>query len=123
MLGADQRVSVRDVKFIVVNIMQEHIDAAEVVGRDIDLLPIKSLPDVAGAENFRRLQKQRTGTAGGVYVPTDFDTIEKAFSGVKTAEKGIKQGLSRSITDSESPFSLYSVVDFCRSKVRRHRGV
>ena len=59
----------------------------------------------------------------GIYVPTDFDTIEKAFSGVKTAEKGIKQGLSRSITDSESPFSLYSVVDFCRSKVRRHRGV
>ena len=57
------------------------------------------------------------------YVPTDVDTIEKAFSGVKTAEKGIKQGLSRSITDSESPFSLYSVVDFCRSKVRRHRGV
>ena len=60
---------------------------------------------------------------GWIYVPTDFDTIEKAFSGVKTAEKGIKQGLSRSITDSESPFSLYSVVDFCRSKVRRHRGV
>ena len=24
------------------------------------------------------------------YVPTDFDTIEKAFSGVKTAEKGMK---------------------------------
>ena len=24
------------------------------------------------------------------YVPTDFDTIEKAFSGDKTAEKGIK---------------------------------
>ena len=33
-LGADQRVSVRDVKFVVVNIVQEHIDAAEVVGRD-----------------------------------------------------------------------------------------
>ena len=67
--------------------------------------------------------KEVARAAGGVYVPTDFDTIEKAFSGVKTAEKGIKQGLSRSITDSESPFSLYSVVDFCRSKVRRHRGV
>ena len=64
-----------------------------------------------------------TSAAALLYVPTDFDTIEKAFSGVKTAEKGIKQGLSRSITDSESPFSLYSVVDFCRSKVRRHRGV
>lgn len=72
---------------------------------------------------IRCANQESTRTAGGVYVPTDFDTIEKAFSGVKTAEKGIKQGLSRSITDSESPFSLYSVVDFCRSKVRRHRGV
>ena len=51
-LGADQRIAVGDVKFIVVNIMQEHVDTAEVVGRDIDLLPIKALPDVAGAENF-----------------------------------------------------------------------
>ena len=30
------------------------------------------------------------GVVGRIYVPTDFDTIEKAFSGVKTAEKGIK---------------------------------
>ena len=27
---------------------------------------------------------------GRIYVPTDFDTKEKAFSGAKTAEKGIK---------------------------------
>jgi hypothetical protein len=27
---------------------------------------------------------------GRVYVPTDFDTIEKAFSGAKAAEKGLK---------------------------------
>ena len=27
---------------------------------------------------------------GRIYVPADFDTIEKAFSGVKTAGKGIK---------------------------------
>ena len=45
-------------------------------------------------------------------VPADFDTIEKAFSRVETAEKGIKQGLSRSNTDFGSPFSLYSVMDF-----------
>lgn len=25
-----------------------------------------------------------------IYVPTDFDTIEKAFSGAKAAEKGLK---------------------------------
>lgn len=29
-------------------------------------------------------------TAGGFYVLTDFDTIEKAFSGAKAAEKGSK---------------------------------
>lgn len=28
--------------------------------------------------------------SGGIYVPTDFDTIEKAFSGAKAAEKGLK---------------------------------
>ena len=26
----------------------------------------------------------------GIYVPTDFDTKEKALSGAKTAEKGLK---------------------------------
>ena len=67
--------------------------------------------------------KEITTSAGGVYVPADFDTIEKAFSGVETAEKGIKQGLSRSNADFGSPFSLYSVMDFCRSRVRLHRGV
>lgn len=45
-----------------------------------------------------------TRVVGWVNVPADFDTIEKAFSGVKTAEKGIKQGLSRSDTDFKSPF-------------------
>ena len=60
---------------------------------------------------------------GRVNVPADFDTILKAFSGVKTAEKGIKQGLSRSNADFKSPCLLYSVIDSCRSKVRRHRGI
>lgn len=32
----------------------------------------------------------RNDTVSRLYVPTDFDTIEKAFSGVKTAEKGIE---------------------------------
>jgi hypothetical protein len=31
-----------------------------------------------------------TGAAGGVYVPTDFDTKEKALFGAKAAEKGLK---------------------------------
>ena len=31
-----------------------------------------------------------SGVIVGVYVPTDFDTKEKALSGAKTAEKGLK---------------------------------
>lgn len=34
--------------------------------------------------------RQPTCSLSGLYVPANFDTIEKAFSGVKTAEKGIK---------------------------------
>ena len=30
------------------------------------------------------------GVIGWIYVPTDFDTKEKALSGAKTAEKGLK---------------------------------
>lgn len=34
--------------------------------------------------------KEIARSAGGFYVLTDFDTIEKAFSGAKAAEKGSK---------------------------------
>ena len=34
--------------------------------------------------------KRGTGIIGRIYVPADFDTIEKAFSRAKTTEKGIK---------------------------------
>lgn len=56
--------------------------------------------------------KKSTVSQGGINVPADFDTIEITFSVVKTTEKGIKQGLSRSNTDFGSPFSFYSVTDF-----------
>ena len=42
---------------------------------------------------------------------------KKPSPGVKTAEKGIKQGLSRSNTDFGSPFPIYSVTDFLRFKL------
>ena len=60
---------------------------------------------------------------GRINVPADFDTIEKAFSGANAAEKGLKQGLSRSNAGFESPCLLYSVVDFFRSRPRLYRGV
>ena len=39
---------------------------------------------------FADIDQQRAGTAGRVYVHTDFDTKEKALSGAKAAEKGLK---------------------------------
>ena len=64
-----------------------------------------------------------SSSLGRVNVPADFDTIEKAFSGVKTAERGIKQGLSRSNADFGSPCLLYSVTEFCRFRTQPHRVV
>ena len=34
--------------------------------------------------------KRFAGSTAWVYVPADFDTIEKALSGAKAAEKGLK---------------------------------
>lgn len=63
------------------------------------------------------IYKKSHSVAVEINVSADFDTIEKAFSVVKTAEKGIKQGLSRSNTDFGSPFPIYSVTDFLRFKL------
>ena len=89
--------------------MQEHIDAAKVIGGQVNFLAEEATLNVVLTQNLFYLQQQRTRTTGRVYVPTDFDTIEKAFSGVKTAKKGTKQGLSRSNADFGSPCLLYSI--------------
>lgn len=39
--------------------------------------------------------KKIARSAGGFYVPTDFDTKGKALSGAKAAGKGLKRGLPR----------------------------
>ena len=90
--GGDQRIAVGDVKFIVVNVVEEHIDAAEVVGSDIDLLPVKALPDVARAQNLSRLQKQRTGTAGWVV-----DLVDLRLSGDGNARQKLRHLLRRKV--------------------------
>ena len=50
------------------------------------------------------------GAAGRLYVPTDFDTKEKAFFGAKAAEKDLKQGLPRSYSDFGSPCFMCLVI-------------
>ncbi|WP_272872619.1 hypothetical protein [Anaerotignum lactatifermentans] len=42
------------------------------------------------ADIFRSGYQKASSTTGRVYVPTDFDTKEKALSGAKAAEKGLK---------------------------------
>ncbi len=41
-----------------INIVQEHIDTAQVVGRQVDFLTEEALPDILFAQNLSRLQQQ-----------------------------------------------------------------
>ena len=54
--------------------------------------------------------EKASSTAPFVYINADFDTIEKALSSRKRAEKGAKTGLPWSITDFGSPVLLYGIV-------------
>ena len=57
-LGIDKGVLVGDIKLVVVDIMQEHIDPTEVIGGQIDFLAEKALADVILAKDFGCLQQQ-----------------------------------------------------------------
>ena len=52
MLRGDQRILPHDVEFIKLNVVQEHIDAAEVVDGQVDLLPEKAPLDVVLAQHL-----------------------------------------------------------------------
>ena len=57
-MGIRQRISQRDVELIVVNIMQKHIDTAEIVRCQVDFLPVEALTHLIFSENLGKLQKQ-----------------------------------------------------------------
>ena len=46
--------------------------------------------ELAVLHTFGKQTKEIACAAGRLYVPTDFDTKEKALSGAKAAEKGLK---------------------------------
>ena len=102
-----------------------HVVAGEHFGHVVffGLLVKKDGFPAVGLQILPRRHQEPRRPAGRVNVPADFDTIDKTFSGIKTAEKGIKQGISRSNADFEIPCLLYSAVDFYHSKARWHRGV
>lgn len=59
MLRTDQRIFTGDVEFIKADIMQEHIDAAEIVRRDIDFLPVEAIADRISSQHLFGFQKER----------------------------------------------------------------
>ena len=74
--------------------MQEHIDAAQVVGRDVDFLTVEAVADCILAEHLFRFQQQRTRTARRIYKDVIFDTSPVAGKVYKNSENRRKQGVS-----------------------------
>ena len=90
MLRTEQRIFTRNIKFIKTYIMQEHIDATQVVGRDVDFLTIEAVADCILAEHLFRFQQQRTRTARRIDKDAVFDTNRKSLLRRISAEKGLK---------------------------------
>ena len=66
MVGRGQCVAAVDVKLVVVDVVQEHVDAAKVVSGDVDFLPKEAHTYVLLAQQLGKLQQQGTRTAGRV---------------------------------------------------------
>lgn len=77
MLGSRQGVLAGDVELIVVHIVQEHVHAAQVVRRNVDLLAVEALPDILETQDLRRLQQQGAGTTGRICNQCNFDTKKR----------------------------------------------
>ena len=81
MLGRNQRILMRNIEFIKINIVQEHIDTAQVVGRQVDFLPEEALTDILFAQNLRRFQQQGAGAAGRVIDLVDLGLAHNGKAG------------------------------------------
>ena len=58
MLWSKECVPVRDVEVVKVDIMQEHIDATEIIECEFVVLPIESIPYIFLAENFCEFEQE-----------------------------------------------------------------
>ena len=82
-LRIGQRVAKGNVELVIAHIMQEHIDAAKVIRRNIDLLTEKSVTYVFRAEHLGKLQQQGAGAAGRVINLVDRCFADSGYSGKK----------------------------------------
>lgn len=77
MLRTDQRIFTGDVEFIEADIMQEHIDAAQIVRRDIDFLPVEAITNGVLPQHLFGFQKERSAPTCRISKVSVFDTIER----------------------------------------------
>ena len=66
MLGTEQRILPHNAELVKLDVVQEHIDAAEIVSGQVDLLTVEASLDIILAQHFFHLQQQRTGAAGWI---------------------------------------------------------
>lgn len=80
-LGTEQGILPHDAELVKLNIMQEHIDAAKVVGGQVDFLAIEAPLNIVLAQHLFHLQQQRAGTAGRVIDLVDLRFSNRSQSG------------------------------------------
>ena len=66
MIWLEQRVAVANIEIGIVDVVQEHVYAAQVVGGDVQLLSEEAFLHIVLAENLGKLQQQRTRAASRV---------------------------------------------------------
>ena len=81
MLWREKCILAGDIELIVVNVVQEHVDTAEVVGGKVNLLTIETLTHIVLAEYLCRLQEQRPRTASRVIDLIDFALAKSCQTG------------------------------------------
>ena len=81
MLRFKQRIAQRNVEMVIVDIVQEHVDSAEVVGRLVDLLTEETLLHILFSNDFGHLHQQRTRTTGRVIDLAHFRLVMRSDTG------------------------------------------
>lgn len=86
MLGIGEGVLAGDVELVIANVVEEHVNAAEIVGGEIDLLTVESLAHFVAPEKLGSLQKQRAGATGGVIDLVDLGLVADGDAGEKLGD-------------------------------------
>ena len=85
-LRGDKRILAGDVELIEIDVMQVHVDTAEVVCGDVDLLSEEALADMVLAQDLCRLQEEGPGPTGRVVYLVDFRLPYKPKQGQEAAD-------------------------------------